>query len=52
MLQEVEAARLVKEFYLGEKAASMDTIHSVIDIFSDIVFWAGAHRSLSQTGSE
>jgi hypothetical protein len=37
-------AGLVKEFYLGTEAASMDTIHPIIDMFSDIIFWAGAHR--------
>jgi hypothetical protein len=43
--QETSLAGLVKEFYLGDEAASMDTIHPIIDMFSDIIFWAGAHRS-------
>jgi hypothetical protein len=45
MFQEVSVAKLVRDFYLGEGVdASMDNIHLTIDMFSDIVFWAGAHR--------
>jgi hypothetical protein len=40
----VAVARLVREFYLGVETASMENIHQTIDMFSDIVFWAGAHR--------
>ena len=34
----------VREFYLEGSLASMSTLHQVINMFSDIVFWAGAHR--------
>jgi len=37
-------ANRVKDFYLGRRNASMETIHEVVDMFSDIVFWAGAHH--------
>merc|ERR1712156_545351 len=39
-----EVAQNVKSFYLGEEEASLDNVHKVIDMFSDIVFWAGAER--------
>ena len=39
-----EVAQNVKSFYLGEEVASLDNVHKVIDMFSDIVFWAGAER--------
>lgn len=42
--QESEAANQVKAFYLQDKTASMENIHDIIDMFSDIVFWVGAHR--------
>ena len=41
---QIEIASLVKEFYLKGKPASIETIHDVIDMYSDIVFWAGVHR--------
>ena len=37
-------ANIVKEFYLGDKNASMETIHEVIDLYSDTIFWVGPHR--------
>ena len=37
-------AESVKEFYLQGLPASMSTIHQVINMFSDIVFWSGVHR--------
>ena len=44
-------AQRVKTFYLGEEEASMETIHKVIDMFSDIIFWAGPHRYIKLAGS-
>ena len=39
-----EIAQRVRNFYLGEEEASEENIHKVIDMFSDIIFWAGAER--------
>ena len=44
-------AQRVKTFYLGKEDASMENIHKVIDMFSDIIFWAGPHRYIKLAGS-
>ena len=44
-------AQRMKTFYLGEEDASMETIHKVINMFSDIIFWAGPHRYIKVAGS-
>lgn len=41
---EISLSNVVKEFYLEGAPASLETIHNVIDMFSDIVFWVGTHR--------
>ena len=42
--EEIELANLIKYFYLQNNPASIDNIHDVIDMFSDNLFWSGAHR--------
>ena len=37
-------ADIIREFYLQDRNASLETIHDVIDFFSDTVFWVGPHR--------
>ena len=44
--EQIEISRLIKDFYMQSNPASMDTVHDVIDLFSDIVFWSGSHRSV------
>ena len=39
-----DKANLVRQFYFGDREASMETIHEVIDVFSDTIFWVGPHR--------
>ena len=41
--REIDLANLVKEFYLQDKDASMDNLHDVIDMSTDITFWAAMH---------
>ena len=43
-VQMQEIAQKVKNFYLGEEEATEGSVHKVIDMFSDIIFWAGAER--------
>ena len=43
-LTEISLSNVVKEFYLKGNEASMETLHDVIDMFSDIIFWTGAYR--------
>ena len=42
--EEVDLSNVVKYFYLQDNPASMNNIHDVIDMFSDNLFWSGAHR--------
>ena len=42
--EEVDLSNVIKYFYLQDNPASMDNIHDVIDMFSDNLFWSGAHR--------
>ena len=42
--EEIKKANIVKEFYLKGNPASLENIHDIIDMFSDIYFWVGAHR--------
>jgi len=46
-LTEISLSNVVKEFYLKGNEASMETLHDVIDMFSDIIFWTGAYRFAS-----
>ncbi len=41
---EIEVAHAIKNFYLKGNLSSIENIHDIIDMFSDIFFWAGAHR--------
>ena len=49
--EEQEKAERVRQFYFGEEDISQATIHSLIDMFTDLTFWAPAHRAVQLLSS-
>ena len=45
--EEKDQAGQVREFYFRKETISMETIHSLIDFFTDHVFWTPAHRAVT-----
>ena len=39
-----EVSRQVRNYYLGDTLASMETLHQVVDMFTDIHYWVGNYR--------
>merc|ERR1719317_331592 len=48
---QVQKANTIREFYFGSENISQDTIQALIDLYSDLVFWAPAHSVTTMVSS-
>jgi len=45
--EEKEVANKIRTFYFGEEAVSLANLDSLVDVFTDLVFWSPAHRAVT-----